>query len=792
MGETLTAYCFKCREKQPIQNPEAIFTKKGGPATRGTCPQCGGKLHRMGRTAAHQGLTKPEPPPKPRSGALVIVESPAKARTIGRFLGPGYKVMASVGHVRDLLRSQLSVDVENDFQPRYRVPNEKRKVVKELAAAAQKAAVVYLATDLDREGEAIAWHLLEAAGIEPERVHRVVFHEITESAIAEAFAHPTQINMDLVDAQQARRILDRLVGYKISPLLWARVRNRLTAGRVQSVAVRLIVEREREVEAFEPQEYWSLEAELTKRASPQARETEQVGRDGISTFIAKLHRLHGKPVELSNQAAVTPILDALENGEFEVSKVRTGKRRRKPQAPFTTSALQQTASGRLNFRAQRTMRVAQQLYEGVDLEQSETVGLITYMRTDSVAVSTSAQKEAREWVGRTYGENYLPEQPPQYKTKAKRAQEAHEAIRPTSVHRTPKAIKPYLSRDQFRLYQLIWQRFVASQMAPAVFHTQTVEIEAEATEGVGLKVLEQNKLLSDPFGRPYLFRASGAQLTFPGYLVVYPEKAQDEAKILPPLEKGEQLDLVRLLPEQHFTQPPPRYTEASLVKALEEHGIGRPSTYAPTISTIQQRGYVERDGRALRPTEIGLLVNDLLAEHFPNVISVEFTANMEAQLDQIAAGKTDWVPIIREFYTPFATRLAAAEENMPEMKLDDQPIGRDCPQCSGPLVLKWGRYGKFIACQNYPECKHTEPWLEKIGVLCPQCGGDLARRRTRKGRPFYGCSNYPECDFTSWKLPLPNPCPACGGLLVVKNKQQAQCITCEEQVPLDALPERET
>jgi len=766
MSEALTAYCFKCREKRPVQDPEAVFNKRGGPATRGTCSVCGTKLYRTGRTAAHKGMRKPEPPPKVRSGNLVIVESPAKARTIGRFLGKEYQVMASIGHVRDLLRSQLSVAVDDDFRPRYRVPNEKRQVVKELRDAAQQAATIYLATDMDREGEAIAWHLVEAAEIEPERVRRVVFHEITETAIKESFARPADINMHLVDAQQARRILDRLVGYKISPLLWVRVRNRLTAGRVQSVTVRIVVEREREIEAFEPQEYWSLEVELAKHPSPDSHTAQR--------FTAKLHRVNGARVDLTKQAAVAPILADLENGEFTVNRVRIGQRHRKPKAPLTTSTLQQAASGRLQFRARRTMRIAQQLYEGIDLGDGETVGLITYMRTDSVNVSAQAQQQARSWITKTYGADYVPDQPPEYKTKTRGAQEAHEAIRPTSVLRTPKSVKPYLSRDQRRLYQLIWQRFVASQMTPARFRTQTVEIEAGPAGG----------------GRPYTFRASGSELEFPGFMAVDDDTPDEGPNVLPLLDKGERLRLVRLLPEQHFTQPPPRFTEATLVKTLEEHGIGRPSTYAPIITTIQQRGYVEHpphSSSALQPTQVGILVNDLLVEHFPDVVSVGFTAEMESRLDKVASGETEWVPVIRDFYTPFAARLAAAERDMPEMKLEDQPVGRDCPRegCGGALVVRWGRYGKFVACENYPECKFTEPWLEKIGVTCPDCGGDLVRRRTRKGRLFYGCSSYPECEFASWQQPITTPCPLCGGLLVAKNRRQALCKACGEETPQD-------
>ncbi|MBN1314977.1 MAG: type I DNA topoisomerase [Anaerolineales bacterium] len=775
MKETLTAYCVKCREKRPIQNQEASFNKRGSPVTRGICPECGTGLYRMGRTEAHESIEKPKPQPKPRKGNLVIVESPTKAKTIGRFLGKNFKVMASVGHVRDLLRSKLSVDVENNFEPSYRVPNEKRKVVKELTAAVENAATIYLATDVDREGEAIAWHLMESTGMDPKRTKRVVFHEITDSAIAKAFADPIQLNMDMVDAQQARRILDRLVGYKISPLLWARVRNRLTAGRVQSVAVRLVVEREREIDAFIPEEYWSLEVDLEKiqfKTKEEANLTK-----AARSFRAKLHRIRGNQFELPNKESVAPILDDLESGIFQVNKVRIGQRKRRPQPPFTTSTMQQTASGRLRFQARRTMQVAQQLYEGIELGEGESVGLITYMRTDSVQVSEEAQNQAREWITHTFGKEYIPVQPPRHKGKAKITQEAHEAIRPTAVHRTPTNVKPFLSRDQFRLYELIWQRFVASQMSAAIFDTQSIDILAGPSVN----------------NKPYLFRATGQRLAFAGYLKVNQDSDDENNKELPPLTKDELLKLIQLVPEQHFTQPPPRYTEATLIATMEEHGIGRPSTYAPTLSTIQKRGYVEsadRSSRALKPTEIGILVNDLLVEHFPDIISVGFTADMESRLDLIANGQTGWRSVLGDFYRPFAARLAAAEKNMPDLNLGDQEINRDCPQCNGRLVIKYGRFGKFIACDKYPQCKYTEPWLDKIGVLCPVCQGDLVRKRTRKGRIFYGCAGYPNCEFTSWKLPLPYPCPACKGLLVVQKKDTAQCIDCENQFSIDVLREK--
>lgn len=757
----MQAYCVKCRTKREIKDPQPIFNHNGTPATRGVCPECGTTLFRMGKSPAHEGMIPPAPGSH-RKGKLVIVESPAKARTIGRFLGKGYTVKASVGHVRDLLHSQLSVDVEHDFTPKYRVPNEKRPVVKEIQALAKEAEEIYLATDPDREGEAIAWHLLESAKIPLKLTRRVVFHEITEPAIADAFAHPRDINMDLVDAQQARRILDRLVGYNLSPLLWRKVRSRLSAGRVQSVALRLVVEREREIEAFVPVEYWSVEAEFAPHGLKE-------------TFIAKLAKVNGEEPVLSTEEQVTPLLADMGQAAYAISKIKRGERRRKPSAPFTTSTLQQEASRRLGYTARRTMALAQQLYEGVDLGEG-SVGLITYMRTDSTNVSELAQAEARQFIGERYGQSFLPPEPPIYQTKAKGAQEAHEAVRPTSVVRQPDLIKEFLNRDQFRLYQLVWQRFVASQMEVAVFDTLSVEVTGKTTQ-------------------EYLLRASGSTVKFPGFLVVYEEakdedkvaEEEEEARIPAGIAEGQNQRLVRLIPEQHFTQPPPRYTEATLVRTLEEYGIGRPSTYAPILGTIQQRGYVVREGKRLSPTETGVLVSDLITEHFPEVVDLGFTAKMEEDLDRIASGERKWVESIREFYGPFAIAVAQAEEKMPEVKTGPEPIGRACPDCGHELVIRWGRYGKFISCSNFPECRHTEAWLEKIGVQCPKDKGDIVERKTRKGRTFYGCANYPNCDFTSWKLPLPTPCPECGGMLVVANKNQAQCLSCEDLFPLDQV-----
>jgi DNA topoisomerase-1 len=752
----MEAYCMKCKTKREIQNPKATFNAKASPVTTGTCGVCGTKLYRMGRTPAHEGLI----PPKPRSnrkGKLVIVESPAKARTVGRYLGKGYTVKASVGHVRDLLRSQLSVDVENHFTPKYRVPNEKREVVKELKKLAKKAEEVYLATDPDREGEAIAWHLMEAAEIEPELTKRVVFHEITEPAINEAFSHPREINEDLVNAQQARRILDRLVGYSISPILWEKVRSRLSAGRVQSVALRLIVEREREIDDFVPVEYWTIGAEL----KPEGLKT---------TFIAKLAKIDGEDPELSNEEVVKPILVDMETAAYTITKVKRGERKRRPAAPFTTSTMQQEASRKLGFTAKRTMGLAQGLYEGQDVGEGGTTGLITYMRTDSPNVSAVAQKEARAYVVNKYGADFLPPEPPQYKAKSKGAQEAHEAIRPTSVMRDPDKVKPYLEPAMFKLYRLIWQRFVASQMEAAIYDTLQVEVSGKAS------------------AHEYLLRASGSAVKFPGFLVVYEETLSEEAKrkeeenvnIPTGVAEGQKQELIRLIPEQHFTQPPPRYSEASLVQVLEENGIGRPSTYAPTLSTIQARGYVYREDKRLVPTETGILVNDLMVQYFPGIVDYNFTARMEEDLDKIATGDAEWVKIMGEFYGPFSKKVEKAQEDMPVVKSGPEPIGRACPKCGRDLVIRYGRYGKFISCSGFPDCRHTEPWLEKIGVTCPQDGGDIVQRKTRKGRTFYGCNNYPECDFTSWKRPIEQPCPNCQGLLVVANKREVQCIKCEE------------
>ncbi len=770
----MKAYCVKCKEKQTITSPEAVFTKTGTPATSGICSVCGTKMFRMGKTEAHEGMTPPEnttrknKAPKPRKGKLVIVESPAKARTIGRYLGKGYKVIASFGHVRDLLKSKLSIDIENKFEPTYRVPNDKRKIVKEIKKLGAEAEEIYLATDLDREGEAIAWHLIEAAELEPERTKRVVFTEITRGAIIEAFENPEILDMNLVDAQQGRRIVDRLVGFQISPILWEKVRGGLTAGRVQSVSLRLIVDREREIEAFIPEEYWSVGAELRPEENT----------DG-ETYQANLTHVDGKKLHVSSKLDLDPILSDLEKAHFEVRKIRRGSRVRNPYPPFITSTLQQDASRQLGFSAKKTMAVAQQLYQGIDVGNDGETGLITYMRTDSTNISQSAQQSAREFIQSNYGDDYLPAEAPQYVTKSKRAQEAHEAIRPTSVGRTPKSIKGYLKNDQFRLYKLIWKRFVGSQMAPALYDTLSVIVGAEGAE------------------HAYVFRASGSRIKFAGFLRVYDRsngknsQAEKDLESIPEnLAEGQTQNLIKLLPEQHFTMPPARYSEASLVSTLEENGIGRPSTYAPIMGKLVQRGYVVKEARRMVPTETGFIVNDLVSEYFSSIVDIGFTAEMEDELDKVASGEEQWQDSVEDFYSSFSDQLDFAKKEMPKIKPKYIPVGRQCPECGGELVQRFGRYGLYIGCSNKPECSYTERWVERIGVTCPNDGGELIEKKTKKGRFFYGCENYPDCDFASWKKPLPIPCPSCGGLLVVANKKHAQCSVCSLEFEQNELKEK--
>ncbi|MBV8581770.1 MAG: type I DNA topoisomerase [Candidatus Eremiobacteraeota bacterium] len=683
---------------------------------------------------------------------LIIVESPTKAKTIKKFLPARYVVKASVGHVRDLPKSTLGVDVTNGFSPRYLTIKGKGDIIKELKAAAKSASDVYLATDPDREGEAIAWHLAELLKLpDPKRIE---LHEITKDAALAALKDPHPIDMPRVNAQQARRILDRLVGYKISPLLWAKVRGGLSAGRVQSVAVRLIVDREREIRAFIPREYWTITAQLASDGS-------------AIVFPADLHQIDGEKAEITNAEQANAIMKALEGAPFSVASVKTRETRRNAAAPFTTSTLQQEASRKLKFRVRKTMQIAQALYEGVDLGGSEgTQGLITYMRTDSTRIADSARDAARDYVVGRFGEDHYGGGRT-FKIK-EGAQDAHEAIRPTSVFRTPESLAGILKRDELRLYQLIWERFVASQMAPAVFDQTTVDIKA-----------------TDRF----TFRATGSVLKFAGYTAVYEEGTDDappadgapsQAKgakarpILPKLNEGEQLDVKSIDPKQHFTEPPPRFTEATLVRALEENGIGRPSTYSAIVETIQARGYVEQLERRFHPTEIGESVNDLLAEHFPDIVDLKFTASMESRLDELAEQGGDWdatAKVLAAFYTDFEKELAEAERKLPKFEQRDEPTDEVCVTCGRPMVIKTGRFGRFMSCTGYPECKTTKPILKDTGVKCPKDGGMIAERKSRKGRTFYGCANYPACDFVSWDRVAPEPCAVCGDYVVEKPKR---------------------
>ncbi|MEC2346060.1 type I DNA topoisomerase [Paenibacillus barengoltzii] len=683
--------------------------------------------------------------------SLVIVESPAKAKTIGKYLGSKYIVKASMGHVRDLPKSQIGVEVENDFSPKYITIRGKGSVLKELKDASKKVKKIYLAADPDREGEAIAWHLAHVLDVDEKDTCRVVFNEITKQAVRDAFKNPRPINMDLVNAQQARRILDRLVGYKVSPLLWKKIKKGLSFGRVQSVAVKIILDRENEISEFVPEEYWSITAKL---------------KTGASSFEAKFHQYKGEKIELKNEQQVQEILKSIEKAKFSVVDVKEKERLRHPAAPFTTSSLQQEAARKLNFRAAKTMSIAQQLYEGVDLGKEGTVGLITYMRTDSTRIATSAQEEAKQYILDKFGEAYAPETPRQYSKKAASAQDAHEAIRPTSAMRDPESVKEFTTRDQYRLYKLIWDRFMASQMTSAVLDTMSVDIAAgEAT-----------------------FRAVGSKIRFPGFMKVYVEgnddgNANEDDKFLPPLAKGEELAKESIEPKQHFTQPPPRYTEARLVRTLEELGIGRPSTYAPTLETIQKRGYVAIEDKKFVPTELGELLIEQTEQFFPEILDVEFTAHMEEDLDHVEEGSEDWVRVLSEFYKSFEKRLRVAEEEMRKVEIEDEVSDEICEKCGRPMVYKLGRFGKFLACSGFPECRNTKPIVKDIGVTCPKCKeGHVVERRSKKGRVFYGCDRYPECDFVSWDKPSPKPCPKCGSMLVEKRNKQGgklQCTSCD-------------
>jgi len=690
---------------------------------------------------------------------LVIVESPAKARTLSKILGKGYSLKASMGHVRDLPKSQLGVDIENGFAPKYVVPREKSKLVGELRQAAQTASAVYLATDPDREGEAISWHLVEVTKSDKTPYRRVVFHEITKEAIEQAFKHPRSIDMELVNAQQARRILDRLVGYKISPLLWRKVRRGLSAGRVQSVALKMIVDLEREIQRFIPVEYWIIEAELTKKTTTR-----------VMPFRAMLIGfINGTKLDIHNQEEATEISDELKKASYSVIKVKTKKVTRQPAPPFITSTLQQEAWRKLHFSAKQTMAIAQQLYEGLPVGDEGSVGLITYMRTDSTRVARSAIVEAREVISSKYGPQFIPPHARSFLGRVKGAQEAHEAIRPTKIRREPSLIKPYLTAAQFKLYEIIWKRMVASQMSAALFDNTTVDIKARCSAAK----------------TDYLFRTACSVNTFPGFIILYAEgkdevgREEGKGSRLPPLEKGDELTLLGLFPEQRFTQPSPRFTEATLVKMLEQWGIGRPSTYAPILSTIQERGYVNKVKGSFQPTELGFVVNDLLAQYFANIINIKFTAQMEDGLDEIAQENKDWVHLVQDFYMPFDESLQKASQLIERVKLADEVTAEVCPKCGKPMVVKMGRYGKFLACSGYPACKSTKPFQVRIGVKCPECGGELVEKISKKKRTFYGCSNYPKCTFATNLKPLLQPCPRCGGLLTVYRGKQAKCIKCE-------------
>ncbi|HEX2986037.1 MAG TPA: type I DNA topoisomerase [Caproiciproducens sp.] len=679
---------------------------------------------------------------------LVIVESPAKAKTIKKYLGSGYDVIASMGHVRDLPENRLSVDIKKDFKPKYEIIKGKEKLVEELKQKAEKSDTVYLATDPDREGEAISWHLAYLLGLDTKEQNRVTFNEITKTGVSTGMEHPRSIDIDLVNAQQARRVLDRLVGYKLSPFLSQKIRRGLSAGRVQSVAVRLIVDREEEIRAFVPEEYWTIDAKLIPKGSRK-------------TFNAAFYGDKNGKIKISDREQSDRILEELKSAEFQIAKVKKGTRRKSPAPPFITSTLQQEASRRLGFQARRTMKAAQELYEGIDVQGMGAVGLITYMRTDSLRLSEDAIKDASEYIGERWGKKYLPDTPRHFKTRAG-AQDGHEAIRPTMPSLSPDKVKENLTGDQFKLYKLIWERFIACQMANCLQSTTQADIQAG----------------------DYIFKASGYTVTFDGFTVLYEEGKDEEAEdegSLPVLENGMPLKLKEIAGNQHFTQPPARYTEASLIKALEENGIGRPSTYAATISTITGREYVVRDGKALKPTELGEVSTKLMKERFPKIVNVKFTAQVENDLDEVQNGKTDWVQTLRDFYGDFEKTLKTAKEEMEGVKIQLKEDETDiiCEKCGRRMVIKTGRYGKFIACPGYPECKNIKKLVQETGAECPKCGGKIIVKKSKKGRIFYGCSEYPNCNFMSWDEPSQEKCPRCGKTLLKKKGKHPKlyCVT---------------
>ncbi|MGO5580006.1 type I DNA topoisomerase [Streptococcus milleri] len=658
---------------------------------------------------------------------LVIVESPAKAKTIEKYLGRNYKVLASVGHIRDLKKSTMSVDFENNYEPEYINIRGKGPLINDLKKEAKKAKQVYLASDPDREGEAISWHLAHILNLDEHDKNRVVFNEITKDAVKNAFKEPRQIDMDLVDAQQARRVLDRIVGYSISPILWKKVKKGLSAGRVQSVALKLIIDRENEINAFNPEEYWTIDGTFKK---------------GARQFQASFYGINGKKMKLAINDDVKNVLSQIKNDEFTVESVEKKERKRHAPLPYTTSSMQQDAANKINFRTRKTMMVAQQLYEGINIG-SGVQGLITYMRTDSTRISPVAQNEAATFITDRFGEKYSKHGSRVRNTSG--AQDAHEAIRPSSVFNTPDNIAKYLDKDQLKLYTLIWNRFVASQMTAAVFDTMSVKLEQNGVQ----------------------FAANGSQVKFDGYLAIYNDS--DKNKMLPDMKKGDLVKCINTNPEQHFTQPPARYSEATLIKTLEENGVGRPSTYAPTIETIQKRYYVKLVSKRFEPTELGEIVNSLIVEFFPDIVNVKFTADMEAKLDDVEVGKEQWKKVIDEFYKPFEKEVSKAETEMEKIQIKDEPAGFDCEVCGSPMVIKLGRYGKFYACSNFPDCRHTQAIVKEIGVECPKCHqGQIIERKTKRNRLFYGCNRYPDCDFTSWDKPVGRSCPKCGQYLVEK------------------------
>ena len=673
---------------------------------------------------------------------LVIVESPSKAKTIGRFLGRTYKVVASLGHIRDLPKSRMGVEIDNNYKPEYISIRGKGDVIKGLRRDAKNAKAIYLASDPDREGEAIAWHVSNILKLDPKGKNRVTFNEITKDAVKNAFKEPRSINMDLVDAQQARRVLDRLVGYSISPILWKKVKTGLSAGRVQSVALNLIIKREEAIRNFKPVEYWSIDVEFAK---------------GREHFKASFYGQNGKKTDLHNNDDVKQILSQIDRKKpFTISKVTRRERRRLPQPPFTTSTLQQEANRRLNFRTRKTMMAAQQLYEGINIGQGAAVGLITYMRTDSTRIASVAKHEASKFIHEKYGSEYAAAKPVKGKMQ-EGAQDAHEAIRPTSVYRTPAEMRQYLTNDQYRLYSLIWSRFVASEMTAQVVDTMSLTISQNNVD----------------------FRATGSKVKFPGFTKVYHRGNKDTDNLLPDLAVGDGVKMVKDDPAQHFTQPPARYTEAALVKTLEENGVGRPSTYAPTLDTIQRRYYVRLVARHFEPTELGEIVNKIIEKQFPEIVDVKFTADVEHNLDQIEEGKRQWVKVVDQFFKPFEKEVDAAEKQVEKIQMRDKLAGINCDICGAPMVVKMGRYGKFYACSRFPKCRNTKAIVKDTGVTCPKCGkGTVVERKSKKNRTFYGCSRYPDCDFVSWDQPIARKCPKCGHFLVIKKLKGGQQIVC--------------